>query len=415
MILDFLWLPPEINSARIYGGAGSGPLLAAASAWDGLAADLQASAASFNSVISALANGTWSGPSSLSMAAAAVPYVAWLTAAAEQAASAGAQARAAATAFEAAQTATVHPAVVASNRATLLVLVATNILGQNTPAIFETEFQYIEMWLQDVAAMMGYHAGATTVASTLTPFSIPSLSLAGLPALVMQAVTQVGAYVSQVAGQLSSVATAAGSAILTQASAIGGQVAAQVQAVVAAAPAALSGVESLVSQAPVASLSQVAQVGVYPASMLMSPMVSLAQQGVIPAVLADAATTGLAADAPNLVGASEMRPVGGMGGVGAGLGAELGKARLVGAMSVPPTWQGSMPARMVSSAMSGLGAAGMPTAAETAAVGGMPMMPMPMGGTGAGNGKPGGMIGRGGANPHVVQSRPRVVPRTSHG
>ncbi|AGM00927.1 hypothetical protein HX92_1967 [Mycobacterium tuberculosis] len=25
MILDFSWLPPEINSARIYAGAGSGP------------------------------------------------------------------------------------------------------------------------------------------------------------------------------------------------------------------------------------------------------------------------------------------------------------------------------------------------------------------------------------------------------
>ncbi|MDS0315790.1 PPE family protein, partial [Mycobacterium tuberculosis] len=26
MILDFSWLPPEINSARIYAGAGSGPV-----------------------------------------------------------------------------------------------------------------------------------------------------------------------------------------------------------------------------------------------------------------------------------------------------------------------------------------------------------------------------------------------------
>ncbi|WP_243703441.1 PPE family protein, partial [Mycobacterium marinum] len=25
MILDFAWLPPEINSARIFSGAGSGP------------------------------------------------------------------------------------------------------------------------------------------------------------------------------------------------------------------------------------------------------------------------------------------------------------------------------------------------------------------------------------------------------
>jgi len=87
----------------------------------------------------------------------------------------------------------------------------------------------------------------------------------------------------------------------------------------------------------------------------------------------------------------------------------------VGAMSVPPTWHGSMPSRMVSSAMSGLG--GMPNAAAMAAAaqsgtGGMGMMPMPMGMGGAGAGMPGGMMGRGGASPHVVQNRPSVVPRT---
>ncbi|CFS30325.1 PPE family protein [Mycobacterium tuberculosis] len=34
MILDFSWLPPEINSARIYAGAGSGPLFMAAAQQD---------------------------------------------------------------------------------------------------------------------------------------------------------------------------------------------------------------------------------------------------------------------------------------------------------------------------------------------------------------------------------------------
>ena len=36
--MDFTMLPPEINSGRMYAGPGSGPMLAAASAWDGLAA-----------------------------------------------------------------------------------------------------------------------------------------------------------------------------------------------------------------------------------------------------------------------------------------------------------------------------------------------------------------------------------------
>lgn len=51
MVLGFSWLPPEINSARMFAGAGSGPLFAAASAWEGLAADLWASASSFESVL----------------------------------------------------------------------------------------------------------------------------------------------------------------------------------------------------------------------------------------------------------------------------------------------------------------------------------------------------------------------------
>lgn len=409
MVLDFSWLPPEINSARIFAGAGSGPLFAAASAWDGLAADLQASAASFDSVITALANGSWSGPASSSMVAAATPYVEWLTAAAGQAALAGAQARAAATAFEAAQTATVHPAAVTANRTSLMALVATNILGQNTPAIFENEFLYMEMWARDVAAMIGYHTGATAVASTLTPFSLPPINLAGLTTLT-QVAQQAGGLVSQAGAQVWQAASAAGAAIATQA-----------QAVVAAAPGVFTAAQSLASQLPASSLTQVAQSAMVPASMMMTPMMGL-MQGANPATagLVDAAGAGLAGNVPTFVNAPEMKPLGGVGGFDAGMGAGMGRARLVGALSVPPTWQGSTPARMVSSAMSGLGPAGV-NAAELAATAGapggsgMPMMPMPMGPGGAAGGMPNGMLGRGGASPHVVQNRPTVVPRSGVG
>jgi hypothetical protein len=47
----------------------------------------------------------------------------------------------------------VHPTVVTANRVSLAALVATNLLGQNTPAIASTEAHYMEMWAQDVAAM----------------------------------------------------------------------------------------------------------------------------------------------------------------------------------------------------------------------------------------------------------------------
>ncbi|HSS23853.1 MAG TPA: PPE family protein, partial [Mycobacterium sp.] len=175
--MDFAMLPPEINSARMYSGAGSGPMLAAASAWHGLAAELQATALGYGSVLSELTSQAWYGPASASMAAAAAPYVAWMSTTAAQAEETAAQAEAAVAAYEAAFAATVPPPVIAANRAQLMVLIATNFFGQNTPAIAATEAQYMEMWAQDAAAMYGY-AGSSAAASQLTPFDAPQQATA---------------------------------------------------------------------------------------------------------------------------------------------------------------------------------------------------------------------------------------------
>jgi PPE-repeat protein len=61
--LDFAVLPPEVNSGRMYSGAGPGPLLAAASAWNGIAAELRSTALSYGSVLSELSE-QWQGPTS---------------------------------------------------------------------------------------------------------------------------------------------------------------------------------------------------------------------------------------------------------------------------------------------------------------------------------------------------------------
>src|ERR1700730_13849778 len=132
--MDFGALPPEINSGRMYSGPGSAPLLAAATAWDGLAAELQFAAASYESAISELTSTGWQGPSSTSMAVAAAPYTAWLSTTAGQAEEAALQAKAAAAAYEAAFAATVPPPLIAANRALLAALIATNFFGQNTSA-----------------------------------------------------------------------------------------------------------------------------------------------------------------------------------------------------------------------------------------------------------------------------------------
>src|SRR5271168_722626 len=101
-MLDFGALPPEINSGRMYVGAGSGPLLAAAAAWDDLAAELQSTATAYGSTVSGLISGHWTGPSSIAAAAAAAPYVSWMSATGAQAEQAATAAKIAAGAYEAA-------------------------------------------------------------------------------------------------------------------------------------------------------------------------------------------------------------------------------------------------------------------------------------------------------------------------
>ncbi|MFZ0904679.1 MAG: PPE family protein [Mycobacterium sp.] len=169
--MDFGALPPEINSGRMYAGAGPGPMLVAAAAWDGLADDLTSTASSYQTVVEGLGS-SWQGPSSTSMAAAVAPYVSWMNATAAQAEETATQARAAVAAYQAAFAETVPPPVIVANRTLLMTLIATNILGQNTAAIAATEAHYMQMWAQDAGAMYGY-AGSAAAAAQLTPFTEP--------------------------------------------------------------------------------------------------------------------------------------------------------------------------------------------------------------------------------------------------
>ncbi|MEZ0367323.1 PPE family protein [Mycobacterium sp. pUA109] len=146
--------------------------MAAAAAWDALAAELSTVAQGYGSILSELTAEGWLGPAALSMARTAAPYVSWLHTTAAQAEQTAAQAMAAAAAYELAFAMTVPPPVIAANRSLLMALIATNFFGQNAPAIAATETHYAEMWLQDATAMYGY-AGASAAASQLSPFSEP--------------------------------------------------------------------------------------------------------------------------------------------------------------------------------------------------------------------------------------------------
>jgi PPE-repeat protein len=172
-MVDFGALTPEVNSARMYAGPGSSSLQAAASAWNGLAAELQSAAQGYETVITQLSSDEWTGAASASMASAAQPYGEWLNTTAAQAEQAATQARAAAAAHEQAFAATVPPPLIAANRAQTAAAVQANVFGQYTPLIAQLEAQYSEMWAQDSAAMYGY-AGQSAAATQVTPFASPA-------------------------------------------------------------------------------------------------------------------------------------------------------------------------------------------------------------------------------------------------
>jgi len=224
-MLDYGTLPPEINSARMYSGPGSGPMMAAAAAWDTLAAGLESVSRGCSSVISRLQGESWSGSASAAMVSAAAPYMTWVTTAGVQAEQTASQARAAAAAYEAAFAATVPPVLVSANRTQLATLVATNLLGQNTAAIGATEAAYEEMWAQDAMAMYTY-AASSSAATTLTPFNEPpqttnaaqtaAVTQAASTSTAGQAQTTLSQLISTVPQQLQTLATTGSKSLSTE-------------------------------------------------------------------------------------------------------------------------------------------------------------------------------------------------------
>ena len=172
MIPDFGAFPPEVTSTLVYTGPGAAPLMSAAASWDSLNAQLNSFALDYSSAVSELQDTAWSGPAASAMAAAAEPYLAWVTTTATLTAQAANQARAAAAAYDAALAAVVPPALVEANRARRAILVAANIFAQNAATIAALDAGYLRMWAQDAAAMYGY-AASSSVATALAPFSEP--------------------------------------------------------------------------------------------------------------------------------------------------------------------------------------------------------------------------------------------------
>ncbi|GBE65246.1 PPE family protein [Mycobacterium sp. MFM001] len=340
----------------MYSGPGSGPMLAAAAAWGGVAAELNSAATSYDAVVVELTDGSWLGPASASMAAAAATYVAWLRATAGQAELSANQANAAAAAYEAAFAATVPPPVIAANRAQLMALVATNILGQNTSAIAATEALYDEMWAQDAAAMYGY-AASSAVASRLAPFTPPLQS--SNPATL--------------ANQAAPVSGAVGTSAVTNAQAAASQL---TSVAPAAVPAAVQPLQVLPP-----GVGDLANVVTLMEGLALTP--GFGAVSVAGAVLSGGAWYSASLDSQeilaeqdelsaehreilNAVGQSRTSTVAGSGSAVAGaapVSGAMGRAVPVGGLSVPASWATAAPEiRAVGYALSATSAAAAPAA-----------------------------------------------------
>jgi PPE-repeat protein len=380
-VIDFGALPPEINSTRMYAGPGPFSLSVAAMAWDSMAAELHAAASSYRTVIKGLTTERWLGPSSLAMASAFGPYVAWTAGLAARAEDTASQAKLAVEAFEAAFTMTVPPPAVTANRVQLMSLIATNLAGQNSAAIAANEAEYSEMWAQDAAAMYQYAANSAA-ATELTPFTEPPhvASEAGVIAQdtsVSNAVSRSGTQNSSLTNIVSSMsdviktfaAPDAGSSDVT--TTLGGLSSALSDSGFSVGGLAQGIISSYANLAGFAVIFT----GLDALAPLMNPDVFLPfmNMGAAAAPVAEGAA---AAVAPAALGSGFAGGLGGFAG--------LGQAASVGGMgmSVPPSW-GWAAAGPMSALMGGVPLAGPLTGAALGVPGGMPMatgLPMMMGG-----------------------------------
>jgi PPE-repeat protein len=344
------------------------------------------------------------------MAAAASPYVAWMSVTAAQAEQTANQARAAAAAYEAAFSAHVPPPVIAANRALLMSLVATNIVGQNTPAIAATEAQYAEMWAQDAAAMYGY-AGASVAAATLTPFTSPAQNTnpagtgAQAAAVASAASTSTGGAQSALSQLLPELTSTLPQSLASATSF--NPMTAILNAVNAPLPQAFGNLAGTLG-----GFSSYAWGSGFIGSgalSLLGPLFGFGMESPVHAAAAAAAAAAPAVAASSVSGAPEgalgtLAGSSGSGLSGAGVSAGLGQAASVGALSVPPSWAAASPAiRLAATALPAGVLDGLPAAGVAGSPGWFGGMPPLMGGV--------VNASRNGAAARPSEARLKVIPK----
>jgi PPE-repeat protein len=376
-MVDFGALPPEVNSARMYAGAGSTSLTTAASAWRSLAAELNSAGLGYENVITQLSSEEWLGPASTKAAQALTPYVTWMKTTATQAEQAATQLDAASAAFETAFASVVPPPLIAQNRALLLQALQSNVFGQYTNVIAQLESQYGQMWAQDSSTLYNYAAQSSN-ATKVTPFTAaPEVS-------TQDAGAKQGAAVNAASG------TAAGNASSTTAKAI--TQTPQTLAAAATPAAATTATDPLTegwflltgqSALPTSFASFVNGLSPFAGFAYNTEGLPYFSVGMGNSGVQIAKSTGQLGGAAASAAAAAPKGLSGLGGMlGGGAGAPavaagLGNAASVGKLSVPAMWSGAAPALSHATAVPVSSISAVPEAAgQGNLLGGMPLAGM---------------------------------------
>ena len=336
--MSYSLIPPEINSALMASGAGSGPLLEASAAWSSLATDLESTATQYQTLVTNLVTGSWLGPSSAQMASATAPYIAWLQGTAATAAQTGVQAQAAATAYQSAYASMVPLPMIEANRTELATLVSNNFLGQNTGAIATNEAEYLDMWIQDALTMDTYQVNSQAASALPAQSAAPQVASGAVPAAAAAATPAASS--TAISGLLQDVAFLFGDSA-------------------ASAPALdstdlvswLGTVATSVAADPTAALLPV-QVTYYmgmlssmPARMFMSSGSSASSSA--GSTLASSTSDTVMANVGKFVDGKMANVMGGVGNQlsrwGSAISASMASGQHVGGLSVPNAWHGLAP------------------------------------------------------------------------